>query len=104
MEAETVNSPEVRWLRPAVDVLESEQALMLVVDLPGVGTEALGLELEGKELKLEAPRADGTGYRRNLKLPDDVDGDGIEATLSDGVLRLVLPRRVETLRRRIEVS
>ena len=104
MDTKTVNPPEIRWLRPAVDVLESEQGLMLLVDLPGVGSEALGLDLEGTELKLEAPRGDGTGYRRDLKLPDDVDHDGIEAKLHDGVLQVVLPRRLETLRRRIEIS
>ncbi len=98
-----MSNEEIRWQRPALDVLDSDQGMLLVLDVPGVTPEALDVEVEGKQLQVRAPRGDGSGFRRDLQLPDDVDADGIEAKLSDGVLRLTLPRRAEAVRRRIEV-
>ena len=45
-----------------------------------------------------------TNYRRSFTLSDAVDASGIEATMKDGVLRIVLPKAKEAQTKKIEVQ
>ncbi len=96
---ETVQKP-TEWLRPAADVAETEGGLELWLDLPGVAKNAVQLEVEGTELRVEAPRDERFGYRRAFTLPRECDPAGISAQMEHGVLHLRLPR-AETFSRRV---
>jgi HSP20 family molecular chaperone IbpA len=87
------------------DVLESDDAYLLVMDLPGVTADGLTVSIEGGKLVLEAERAkavpDEFEYVREdrslfldaeLPLPPDVTESGAEGDVSDGVLELRLPK------------
>lgn len=81
---------------PAVDIYETEEALVMVADMPGVDEENLQIEVARGILTLEGDFGREEGYRteyyRQFKLSDRFDADAGEAALKDGVLTLKLPK------------
>lgn len=91
------------------DVLESDDAYLLVVDVPGATADTVDVRVEGSRLSIEARREksvpDDFQYvseersmflDAELPLPPDVDGDEAEGTVDSGVLRLRLPKASTT--------
>jgi HSP20 family molecular chaperone IbpA len=103
---------------PAVDILEADQELIVLADLPGVKNEDLSVDLHQGTLTIsgdvsppEGPnerdviREFQTGqYYRQFTLSEMIDQSRIEADLKDGVLRLTLPKTEEAQPRRITVK
>lgn len=102
---------------PAVDIFETEHELTLLADMPGVPIEKVDIDLEGDQLTIRGnvPEADGAGrvllkeyaagdYYRQFTLSNDIDREKIQATMKDGVLKLVLPKAEAAKPRRIEVK
>jgi len=104
------------WLTPAVDIFESEAALTLVADLPGVPKDRLSLGIDKGVLTIEALAptlaAEGalfrefgtTGYYRRFQLPDTLEFDKVAADLKDGVLTVRMPKAAKARPRKIEVT
>ena len=104
--------------RPRCDIAETETGLVLVADMPGAAPDRLDIQLERRELVIRAEVEDDTpqgmsplyreyqvgDYERRFTLSGDFDTDRIEATLSNGVLTLTLPRANQPEARRIEVK
>lgn len=102
---------------PAVDIFETEDALTLLADLPGVKKENLDIDLDDRRLTITG-LVDETdarfrplyseygigGYTRSFELGDTIDRKGISAALKDGVLTLVLPKADRLKPRKIEVN
>lgn len=102
---------------PAVDIVESENSVELVVDVPGVAEDSVELTIEKNILTLSAVPADGViagkklvyaeygvgEYRRSFALADEIDQDHISASLKNGVLRIRLPKSAP-VSRKISVS
>lgn len=98
-------TPVTRWLRPAVDVLRSDDgALLVVLDVPGVRRDAVELTVDAGVLTVAARRAPALGYRWSLRLPEAVEPERTEAKLADGVLEITLRRPQKAEARRIPVS
>ena len=105
-------------LTPAVDIFKTETALTVVADLPGVKAPELTIDLRENLLTLigdvappEGPeegdiiREYRTGrYVRQFTLAETIDQAQIKAQLSDGVLRLTLPKVEQTKPRQITVQ
>ena len=106
-----------RFYVPQTDVYETEDALTVVMEMPGVAREALEIELKDDVLRVKA-RIDPSKYEgmepvyteynvghwaRSFALSDRVDRERIGAQLEDGVLTLTLPKAAEARPRRIEV-
>ena len=103
-------------LRPLMDVFESEDALLIHTDMPGVQKEDLEVDLEGDTLVLkgtwrkesETKGSDTSGveytFKRDIRLNRQVDVDGVSATLQDGLLSLALPWAKSPEPRRISVN
>lgn len=105
---------------PAVvfaDVLESETAYVLVLDLPGVTAEAAELSFERYVLSVEAKRekevpeefeavVEGRADELTFELPVPRDANGSEAvaTMRRGVLEITLPKQTETSTTTIPVT
>lgn len=113
------NAQAARHVRPRYDIRETDTEFEVDADLPGVNREQLQVTVEDGVLEivgtrsLEAPKgfrryggagADSTNYRLRLDLGDEVSEDRIAADLSDGVLRLTLPKVEEKRPRRIEIN
>lgn len=94
---------EIPTTEPSVDVLESNEALLLLVDLPGVGKDQLDVQVEGNALALRASRT-GVRYERSFRLPDTVDQAKIRVALEHGVARIELPKQERAKPQRIPVN
>jgi HSP20 family molecular chaperone IbpA len=107
-----------RTFQPPVDIYENEQGLMLLADVPGAQPERLHVTLERHVLNIwaevedHAPEGYSSTYReyevgdfeRQFTLSGDFDAEKIEASLTDGVLRLTIPRAAEAAPRTIKVK
>lgn len=92
---------------PDIDVFEREGKVIVRADVPGMKPEEIEVTLEGdlltvkgrreeeKEVKEEnyyaSERSFGE-FSRTVRLPEGADVDAIEATCSDGVLEVTIPR------------
>lgn len=106
-----------RVFEPAVDVVEYEDAIELMVEVPGMKADEISVQVENDTLVLSGERkpvhregakvrrgerAHGT-FRRTFVLSKEVDRSEIDASLKDGVLTLRLAKRAPEARR-IEVK
>ena len=75
---------------------EEKDAYRLRLDLPGFTREEISLSLEKRELTLTAKteRNDAflNDFNRTYNLPEDIDPEGIEANLENGVLELTFKK------------
>jgi HSP20 family protein len=108
---------ETRRITPPVDIYETENDVILVADIPGVGKENLTLDTDDDELTISGTFAEKERsgerlidecaygeYRRTFTLGDTIDREKIAAKLEDGVLTLTLPKHEKTKPRKIEIS
>lgn len=108
-----------RVYSPSVDIVELENELLLLADVPGVRPEDLEISYEQGQLTLHArvrPRQDpdrteylareyGIGdFYRSFQVGEGIDAQKIEAELKDGVLTLHLPKAEAAKPRRIQVK
>ena len=105
-------------LMPPVDVIEDANGITLYADLPGVPKEKLHLQVEAgtltidAELELTLPEGlqsshteVGRGrFHRTFTLSPELDPDKVSAELSNGVLRLSIPKAEHAKPRRITIS
>ena len=112
------NTAPVRYFVPATDIFETEDALTVVMEVPGVGREAIDISLENNALKIEAKidpaKYDGmeplyTEYNvghfsRSFTLSNKIDQQQISAKLEDGILTLILKKVKEATPRRISIG
>ncbi|OWK35199.1 Hsp20/alpha crystallin family protein [Fimbriiglobus ruber] len=109
--------PTMRVYAPRVDVVETDDALTLYADLPGVKQEDVSLTCKDGELILHAscpPRHVGRkllyaeygirDFHRTFKVTDKVDTGGIEASLKDGVLTVRVPKAESVRTKRVTVN
>ncbi len=102
---------------PLVDIEENDDAYVVEAELPGVKREDVNIELVANELSITGEikererrgsmrrRARRTGrFEYRVRLPDQVDADKIEASLTEGVLTVRVPKTERAQRRRIEVK
>jgi HSP20 family protein len=102
---------------PAVDIVEDSHGITLYADLPGVPREKLDVKVHDARLTIEAEaqlpvqgavRVHHTELRaprfaRAFTVSDDFDTSKIDANLTNGVLKLTIPRREQARPRRVEV-
>ena len=119
--SEVASLPEQTWsgplYSPSVDIFETDDAITILADMPGVKADDLRIDLREGTLTLLGPvtrpeRSDesmvareydtGTFFRR-FALSDTIDQAKIDAKLSDGVLRLELPKTERARPRKISV-
>jgi HSP20 family molecular chaperone IbpA len=106
-----------RYFVPNTDIYETDEALTLVMEMPGVEKKDVNVQLENDVLRVEG-RIDFTKYEglepvyaeynvghysRGFTLSDKIDQDGISAELGDGVLTLTLKKAKAALPRRIAI-
>lgn len=111
-------TPSSKVFVPQVDILESENQILLIADLPGVDQENLDVTLEKNVLTLRGtvkphgPEGYQLAYaeyevgnfERAFTVSNDIDRQGIEAVVKDGVLRLTLPKAKHAVLQKIAVK
>lgn len=102
-----------KYLTPSVDIFETEEALTLVADLPGVTKEHLDIGVDQDILTIKGSldttasifsEYECTGYYRQFRLTEHFDQAKANAELKNGVLTLTLPKMEAAKPRRIEVT
>lgn len=102
---------------PAVDIFETDRAITVLADMPGVQASNLTIDLRenvltlvGRVVSLESTKEtvvlrehrSGT-FMRQFTLAETIDQTKIDAQLNDGVLRLELPKVEKAKPRQIAV-
>lgn len=115
-ETEQIRSQKV--FVPKADIYEGEEQLVLLADIPGVKKDGIEITLEQNVLtiygRVDEPQLSGYSltyseygvgdYRRVFALSNEINRDEIQATVKNGVLRLVLPKSTRATPRKISVS
>lgn len=103
---------------PAVDIFDEDGNITVLADMPGVKPEKLTIDLHENVLTMtgDADTAEGEDedelireyhvgrYYRQFTVSDNIDQEKIEANLTDGVLRLVLPKAEASKPRQIAIK
>ncbi len=108
--------PEAAFV-PLVDVIEKQDGVEILADMPGVSRENVEASLEEGVLtisgKVSPPTMQGmslqsgeyeTGsFYRSFAVGEGLDTEGIEASMKDGVLRLRIPKSEKYKPKQIEI-
>lgn len=104
---------------PAADVEETDEALMLKVDLPGHDPKAIQVKVEGDTLTIQSERRHESKkekrgllraersygvFTRSFSLPSTVDAAKCEARFEHGVLTVTMPKREDAKPRTIDIK
>lgn len=104
---------------PAIDLVEGDDEILVLADLPGVQKDKLELTIQGNlltikgEKKLEEPTKSRKvvrtetwigSFSRTVNLPDSINPEKVEALFRDGVLRIRIAKREESKRRTVQIS
>ena len=104
---------------PRTDLLETDDAFRLRLDVPGMTKDDITINLQNNTLTVSGERTSertneeeeyvrvervfGT-FHRTFTLPDAVDAEHIEAAYDNGVLTIHVPKTEKSTRRQIEIK
>jgi len=108
-------------LTPAVDVVESDKSYEITTELPGMNEKNIEVKLADGVLTIKGEKQQDKeekqrnyyrrersygAFERSFEVPETVEVDKIEANFSKGVLKLMLPKKVEAQKpaKKIEVK
>lgn len=104
---------------PTVNTREGDYAYHIEIDLPGVKKEDIHVEVKENRLTISGERkvkeevkeedyhrveSSYGKFERSFTLPDNVDAENVDASTSDGVLEVVLPKKERSTSKKIEVK
>ncbi len=104
---------------PFTDIFETNEAMEILLDLPGVDAEQLEITLEQNTLEVRGSASSPqnpegarplwmefqpSNFSRRFLLTDQMAREGIQANLNQGVLRITVPKVKEHIARRIPIS
>ena len=107
-----------RWV-PPMDLVETDQDLVLRADLPGVSSDDVNIDVKDGILTVSGERraeheekSEGFyrverafgNFSRSLSLPRGVDPDAVTADFTDGVLEVRIPKPEERKPHRVEIG
>jgi HSP20 family protein len=112
------NAGARRWV-PAMDLVETDDSLVLRADLPGLSEEDVAIEIKDGVLTVSGERkaeheeksegfyrverAHGS-FSRSLSLPQGVDADAVKASFEKGVLEVRIPKPEERKPHRVQIG
>ena len=114
-----MGEPRARRWMPAMDLVETEDALVLKADLPGLERDDVAIEVKDNVLTVSGERkaehsekADGYfrmerafgSFSRSLALPEGIDAERVAATFDKGVLEVRIPKPEERRPHRVEIG
>lgn len=115
---ESERTRECQCFVPRADIYETEENIVVLLDMPGIEKEEIDVSLEKNTLtvngyvKVETPKGYSLAlneyrlgdYERSFRISNQIDREGIEAEYKEGVLRLTLPKAEEAKERKIPVK
>jgi HSP20 family molecular chaperone IbpA len=118
VESKQESTIPARAFVPVTDIFETDQALTLKLEMPGVAKDRVEVRVENDVLTIEGRIDFGVyenlrplyteynvgNYARTFQLSSKIDQDRISAALKDGVMTLVLPKIERAKPRKIQVN
>jgi HSP20 family protein len=116
---QSTTGPSTPAWAPALDIAERTDAYLVAVELPGVKLDDLEITLEDGLLTIQGERQftsesseeqfhrverSSGAFRRAITLPARVMADEVEASMEDGVLRILVPKTEAAKPKRIQVT
>lgn len=105
-------------MEPPVDVYETEDVVVVVMEIAGISDEEVEITVDGKTLLIRGERRPTPSrphrlysqmeichgpFQREILLPAEVDAEGAEATYSQGMLEIVLPKVARRVHRQVRI-
>jgi len=97
---------EERGREPLVDVLDGEDEIKVIAEIPGVEKEDIELSADNKHLVINVD-TEKRKYHKELELPAEIKQDEIKATYKNGILEVTMKRvekKKEGKRKRIKIE
>jgi len=103
---------------PATDIYETEQHLVIIIELAGANPDSLKIVFEGGDLKIAGTREsvanfaytkchqmeiDFGCFQKNIRVPFDIDRENATSKYKDGLLEITLPKARIADREKIEI-
>jgi HSP20 family protein len=115
---DAVRGPVEEVFRPAVDIVEDAEKILITADLPGLSQAEVELQVDKDLLVVRGERKiartetehyrryerGGGTFERSFRLPPVVDVEKISAAMKNGVLTLTLPKKAEAQPRQIKIN
>jgi len=110
--------PEPSAWSPAVDLFETVDQYVVIVELPGLAREEVAIEAQADRLTLRGARRPPAGeslrflrlergqgaFTRSFAFANEIDLDRITAEFRDGVLTITVPKRDPAGPRRVPIG
>jgi HSP20 family protein len=104
--------PPLWQATPELDVYESANEYLIVLNVPGASPESVDVQVLGSELHVRAEQAASAHHRdvalaafeRRFELPSEVDANSASAKLRDGVLEIQIQKSAAARRVQIPVN
>jgi len=111
--------PAEKGWRPATDVFEAENEIVIVMDIAGIMSKDISLRLDNNILTIRGVRHEKTGrskrhfhkmeidfgpFERKIEMPAPVDPDNTQANYSQGFLEIHLPKKEKKFLGKIEIK
>ncbi len=111
------SSPTVSCGAPPLNAWMTDEAVFVEAELPGFSLDKVELTVVNRDLTIRGEREGACAceakvlrrerpmgaFTRTIRLPVEIENEGLQATLKDGVLRVTLPRTQAAKPRKIEV-
>lgn len=104
---------------PGIDISENDTQFRITAELPGMKKEDINVNLENGRLTISGERTfekkeEGETYHRvetrygsfnrSFQLPDNVDGESVDATYEDGLLQITIEKSEDKIKKQIEIK
>jgi len=105
-----------KFIKPSVNIIETDEGLMLIADVPGATKETLDISVEKGILTITAPASrqmpgnrgytefELASYYRQFSIPESLNHEMAKADLSKGILTLTIPKAEAAKPRKIAIS
>ena len=88
------------------NIESDDDGVTLTINVPGYNDKLIDVSVSGDKLTIEgkANSGDSSGFNHSFTINDNLDSDGIDATVVDGVLTISIPYAEAVKPRKIEVK
>jgi HSP20 family protein len=117
----TENGPMTEVMSAAMDVAETDQTFEVKMDLPGVGSDDVDIQIDNNTLTVRGERSGESeekdekkhfhrverysgSFSRSVLLPNSINEDETVAEFKDGVLKITIPKSDEAKPRKIQIQ
>jgi HSP20 family protein len=104
---------------PSINLTEDEDSYHLRAELPGISAKDLNIQATGNNLSISGERRIATEkenvryhrreresgkFSRAISLPGDIDPDGVNASLANGILKVRVPKAEKVKPKQISIQ